>query len=588
MISGTRKILFSIALILILLAGSAWAGQVLPALGGTTGGGTGALDAIYAGGDAPKYSALATGDICIVSDPSTRLTSFYMFYIDDDAQSESAPFVILPDEQSPGVAYSGNGAWLMMSLSQEQVSTPKKEDTAGELFLYEADGTGTDNIGLLGPSSMGDDTSYRGEFSGAGPVAAGAIQMWAASSSGTGAPDDPLVHLLSWAYLDDTAGDGDTGSLWSTDRILQEFASIRATIGVNAPDVLAKMTDAVDGGIAITTASGTALLNDMAVTYNTSTNTLSVENITYTGDLTGPAVADPEWVLNSLASTDWTGWGDDSVSEFILAYGAVPTMAAKWNTTGVMTLLNGETLDNSTDGRIKTSGDFEITGDDLFMGTNTDAYMLIADGTNFNPVAISGDVTITNAGAVTIANDAVTMAKLDDDGNFTDWTGNWTFAGTVTANGAASIGDGGDKIQIYLDPTPGTDADANGVLIMVTTSTGVNAVAGDLVVVVNTGGTTGPIVALADADLSTKVGAVFLITETINATNSGKALVSGVMRLDSWNWSGANKALFISTTAGDMTETIPSVAGQYVQKIGYSLTPDIILFRPSVDFAEVQ
>ncbi|HOI08683.1 MAG TPA: hypothetical protein PK213_16290, partial [Deltaproteobacteria bacterium] len=117
MISGTRKILFSIALILILLAGSAWAGQVLPALGGTTGGGTGALDAIYAGGDAPKYSALATGDICIVSDPDARLTSFYMFYIDDYAQSESAPFVILPDEQSPGVAYSGNGAWLMMSLS---------------------------------------------------------------------------------------------------------------------------------------------------------------------------------------------------------------------------------------------------------------------------------------------------------------------------------------------------------------------------------------------------------------------------------------------------------------------------------------
>lgn len=588
MISGTRKILFSIALILILLAGSAWAGQVLPALGGTTGGGTGALDAIYAGGDAPKYSALATGDICIVSDPSTSLTSFYMFYIDDDAQSESAPFVILPDEQSPGVAYSGNGAWLMMSFSQEQVSIPKKEDTAGELFLYEADGTGTDNIGLLGPSSMGDDTSYRGEFSGAGPVAAGAIQMWAASSSGTGAPDDPLVHLLSWAYLDDTAGDGDTGSLWSTDRILQEFASIRATIGVNAPDVLAKMTDAVDGGIGVTTASGTALINEAAFVYNTSTNTLSVENITYTGDLTGPAVADPEWVLNSLASTDWTGWGDDSVSEFILAYGAVPTMAAKWNTTGVMTLLNGETLDNSTDGRIKTSGDFEITGDDLFMGTNTDAYMLIADGTNFNPVAISGDVTITNAGAVTIANDAVTMAKLDDDGNFTDWTGNWTFAGTVTANGAASIGDGGDKIQIYLDPTPGTDADANGDLIMVTTSTGVNAVAGDLVVVVNTGGTTGPIVALADADLSTKVGAVFLITETINATNSGKALVSGVMRLDSWNWSGANKALFISTTAGDFTETAPSGSGDQVQKVGYSITPDIILFRPSVDIGEVQ
>jgi len=113
-------------------------------------------------------------------------------------------------------------------------------------------------------------------------------------------------------------------------------------------------------------------------------------------------------------------------------------------------------------------------------------------------------------------------------------------------------------------------------------------VAGDLVYVANTGGANGPIVALADADSSATVGAVFLITESITAGNAGKALVSGVMRLDSWDWSGANKALYISATAGDMTETIPSTAGQYVQKIGYSLTPDIILFRPSVDFAEVQ
>lgn len=84
------------------------------------------------------------------------------------------------------------------------------------------------------------------------------------------------------------------------------------------------------------------------------------------------------------------------------------------------------------------------------------------------------------------------------------------------------------------------------------------------------------------------MGAVFLITESITAGSAGKALVSGVMRLDSWDWSGANKSLYVSATAGDMTETIPSTAGQYVQKIGYSLTPDIILFRPSVDIGEAQ
>ena len=37
------------------------------------------------------------------------------------------------------------------------------------------------------------------------------------------------------------------------------------------------------------------------------------------------------------------------------------------------------------------------------MGTNTNAYLLVADGTNFNPVAMSGDAAITNAGVLSIA-----------------------------------------------------------------------------------------------------------------------------------------------------------------------------------------
>ena len=38
---------------------------------------------------------------------------------------------------------------------------------------------------------------------------------------------------------------------------------------------------------------------------------------------------------------------------------------------------------------------------------------MVADGTNFNPVAVSGDVTITSVGAVTIANGAVETAMLN-------------------------------------------------------------------------------------------------------------------------------------------------------------------------------
>ena len=47
------------------------------------------------------------------------------------------------------------------------------------------------------------------------------------------------------------------------------------------------------------------------------------------------------------------------------------------------------------------------------MGTNTSGHIMVADGTNFNPVAVSGDVTIASNGAVTIANNAVETAMLN-------------------------------------------------------------------------------------------------------------------------------------------------------------------------------
>ena len=59
------------------------------------------------------------------------------------------------------------------------------------------------------------------------------------------------------------------------------------------------------------------------------------------------------------------------------------------------------------------AGDLTISGDDLTMGTNTSGHIMVADGTNFNPVAVSGDVTMASNGAVTIANGAVEAAMIN-------------------------------------------------------------------------------------------------------------------------------------------------------------------------------
>jgi hypothetical protein len=52
---------------------------------------------------------------------------------------------------------------------------------------------------------------------------------------------------------------------------------------------------------------------------------------------------------------------------------------------------------------------------DVTIAGASDAQILVHDGTDFDNVSVSGDVTITNAGAVTIANSAVTTAKLAAD-----------------------------------------------------------------------------------------------------------------------------------------------------------------------------
>ena len=72
-------------------------------------------------------------------------------------------------------------------------------------------------------------------------------------------------------------------------------------------------------------------------------------------------------------------------------------------------LPNNVTIGNN----LTVTGDLTVSGDDITMGTNTSGHIMVADGTNFNPVAVSGDVTISSAGAVTIANNAVETAMVN-------------------------------------------------------------------------------------------------------------------------------------------------------------------------------
>ena len=90
------------------------------------------------------------------------------------------------------------------------------------------------------------------------------------------------------------------------------------------------------------------------------------------------------------------------------------TYGSLTNTSGNLIIKSGTTTALTFSGADATiAGDLTISGDDLTMGTNTSGHIMVADGSNFNPVAVSGDVTIASNGAVTIANGAVETAMVN-------------------------------------------------------------------------------------------------------------------------------------------------------------------------------
>src|SRR3989338_5619517 len=116
--------------------------------------------------------------------------------------------------------------------------------------------------------------------------------------------------------------------------------------------------------------------------------------------------------LNSTAGSQFN-YGLDLSGAAIDSYLAVSYATAD------IRLQNAETIDNASNGVVAItspsttfSGDITVTGDDIFMTTNTLGALLVGDGTNYNPVVMSGDATIAAGGALTIGADKVTEAML--------------------------------------------------------------------------------------------------------------------------------------------------------------------------------
>jgi len=142
----------------------------------------------------------------------------------------------------------------------------------------------------------------------------------------------------------------------------------------------------------------------------TSTVTMAVDDFTIKSEDDGSAA-----ILYMFADQ-----GDDDADKWRIqvADGGVMTYASLISSSYVthMTITPHATVASSTvafAGGVTIAGDLTITGDDLTMGTNTNTAILVADGTNYNPVVPSGDVALTNAGVFAIASGVILNADVN-------------------------------------------------------------------------------------------------------------------------------------------------------------------------------
>ena len=139
-----------------------------------------------------------------------------------------------------------------------------------------------------------------------------------------------------------------------------------------------------------------------------------------------------------------------------------------------------EKMSLSSGGNLTISGDLTVSGDDITMGTNTAGNLLIADGTNFNSIAVGSLSEIS-----TVANDDVFLAVDTSGGGLKKITRSTLTAGIVTGSEISNVVEdtspqlGGDldtnSFNITIDDAHFIkDENGNEQIIFQTTSSAVN------------------------------------------------------------------------------------------------------------------
>lgn len=183
----------------------------------------------------------------------------------------------------------------------------------------------------------------------------------------------------------------------------------------------------------------------------------------------------------------------------------------------------------------------------------------------------SADPDLENETVLTGLGSANGIVKSDGAGNFSDGV-----AGTDYSTPSST--DTLTNKTYELEDAPASDHTASGTQTTMTVDVNTYGVAGALHL-----DTDGNWVD-ADADTTTTMPCAALALET--GTGSKKVLLQGFMRDDTWNWT-VGGIIYVSTTAGNLTQTAPSGTGDQVQVVGIATHADRIWFNPDFNLIEI-